>query len=154
MQKPNRTLLEKNMNKPKFIYLIIVALALLTASNAISQTKFSIKTTSPQEALDYVNLQYIHMPLLSKAWEQYLTSRTGIRISEYGDVITALYSDLSLSYEAYNACLRQDTAQSKKTSDIWLKDLQNYVSQADIIGSPSCLLKNKEVRQSKSHDIS
>jgi len=134
----NLYIIEKNMNKLKFIHLIFVTLTLLTASNAVSQTQFTVETIPPQEALGYVNFQHVHMPLIAKAWEHYLTSRTRMSLSEYGDVIDSLYRDFDASFEAYEACLRQDRAGRKQASNIVLEDLQNLISKDDII-------KNKEV---------
>lgn len=121
------------MNKLKFIHLIFVALTLLTASNAASQTNFIIEPIPRQEALGYVNLQHVNMPLIAKAWEQYFALRTVTSLSEYGEVITALYLDLNLSFEAYEACLRQDRIFQRQASDVWLKKLQNHISRVDVI---------------------
>ena len=121
------------MNNLKFIHLIFVMFTLLTASNARSQTHFTIETIPPQETLGYVNFQHVHMPLIAKSWKQYLTSRTAMSLPEYGDVITALYRDYDLSLKAYNACLRQDRARRRQASNIWLEDLQNHIPRGDII---------------------
>lgn len=121
------------MNMTKIIYLIILALLLTTAPNAVSQTNFIIEPIPRQEAIDYLKLRYASMPLLSKAWNQYLTSHTGISPSDYEAIITALYRDLNLSFETYESCLQQVTERRRQASDVWLKDLQNHVSQADII---------------------
>lgn len=121
------------MKKLKFIHLIFVVLILLTASNAVSQTNFAIETIPRQEALGYVNLQHANMPMIAKVWKQYHTSRTVMSLSEYGEVINALYRDLYHSFDAYEACLHQVSARRRQASDVWLKDLQNHISKADII---------------------
>ena len=125
------------MNKLKFIHLIFVTFTLLTASNAVSQTQFTVETIPPQEALGYVNFQHVHMPLVAKAWEHYLTSRTRMSLSEYGDVIDALYRDFDASFGANEACIRQAWTGRKQSSNIILADLQNLISKNEII-------KNKE----------
>lgn len=129
------------MNKLKIPRLLLMPLFLLLSSYATADTQNTIEPIPQDEALGYLTLRDVPMPGIQKAWKQHIDAYSGMPLSEYREVIKALYHDLTLSYEAYDACLQQVKERREKASDIWIKELQKRIPREKIIEHKAVIKK-------------